>query len=187
MSRTALVSGAAVRALAVWAGAVVFGSIVGCGSASSATGAGARPQSTRALPDRITELCAGVSMGDRERPFFFHPLGIEGVREVLGERANAKFGREELRGVEITVRNAPGVTRHQVMRVLRCHAAWSEALGFDLTGNFEDPLAVGVPSVSLVVANEGVVIRIEGHDRAEGEEILRRASSLLETGTVASN
>jgi hypothetical protein len=123
-------------------------------------------------------------MGDRERPFFFRRDGVETIRAVLGEQANAKFAREELRGVEIAVRGGAGVTRHQVMRVLRCHTAWSEALGFETAG-FEDPLSVGVPQVSLVDSPDGVMVRIEGHDWAQGEEILRRASALLETGTVA--
>jgi hypothetical protein len=172
------------RVLAVGSGAIFLVTAVGCGAAGSSASVGPR-QATQPLPDRVGELCAGVSMGDRERPFFFHSAGVEAVREILGEQANAKFAREEVRGVEIAVRSAPGVTRHQVMRVLRCHAAWSEAQGFEATVSFEDPLVVGLPHVSLINAPAGLVIRIEGRDRAEGEEIMRRATSLLEASVVA--
>jgi hypothetical protein len=153
---------------------------VGCSSATTpSTLAAARSAASVVVPERVGELCAGVPTGERERPFFFRRTGIEGVREAVGEQANAKFAREELRGVEITVRRAPGVTRHKVARILRCHAAWRDALGLDLAGPFEDPLTVGVPEVSFEETREGVILRIEGHDQAEGEEILRRAKGLL--------
>ena len=137
------------------------------------------------MPERVGELCAGVPTGYRDRPFFFRPSGIEDIRELRGEQRNAKFGREELRGVEITVRNGPGITRYKVTRELRCHVAWRDALGLDLAGSFEDPLTVGVPDVTFEDTKAGLIIRIHGHDRAEGEEILRRAHSLLDTTSVA--
>ncbi len=134
------------------------------------------------LPERVGELCAGIPAADRERPFFFRSAGVEGVRQIVGEQANAKFAREELRGVEIIVRGGPDVTRYKVTRVMRCHAAWSEALGADVAGSFEDPLSVGLPKVSFEDGQTGTVIRIEGHDRAQGEEILRRAEAMLDRG-----
>jgi hypothetical protein len=126
-----------------------------------------------------------VPTGYRERPFFFRPAGIEDIRELRGEQHNAKFGREELRGVEITVRNGPGITRYKVTRELRCHAAWRDAVGLEVAGTFENPLTVGVPTISFEDTAAGLIIRIEGHDEAEGEEILRRAQGLLDTTSVA--
>ena len=167
------------------AATLALGGAAGC----SATNTAAQPVRpvAQAVPERVGELCAGVPTGERERPFFFRPSGVEGVREVSGSPRNVKFGREELRGIEITVRSAPGVTRHKVTRALRCYAAWRDALGLDLAGSFEDPLTVGVPEVSLSETQAGIVIRIEGHAQAEGEEILRRARVLLETRSVAAS
>ncbi len=165
----------------------LVGTLIGTAGCSSATAQVAPRPSAGVVPERVGELCAGVPTGDRERPFFFRRTGIDGVREVVGGRRNAKFGREELRGVEIAVRSAPGVTRHQVTRVLRCHAAWRDALGLDVAGTFEDPLTVGVPEISFDETQTGVIIRIEGHNQAQGEEILRRAQSLLDTSSVAAS
>jgi hypothetical protein len=129
----------------------------------------------------VGELCAGVPTADRERPFFLRPEGIEGVRRLVGERRNAKFAHEELRGVEIAVRAGPGITRHKITRVLRCHSVWRDALGMALDGSFENPLTVGVPEISFEDSPTGPVLRIEGHDQAQGEEILRRAETLLDS------
>jgi hypothetical protein len=135
------------------------------------------------LSDEVAELCAGVPEAERERPYFLQPRGIEAVRELTGEQHVSKFAGSELRGAEIAVRPTPGGTRHRLGRFLRCHIAWHDAMV--LTDGFEDPLRVGRPEISFYEAQPGLVIRIVGHDREQGAEILRRAEALLEPSTAA--
>jgi hypothetical protein len=135
------------------------------------------------MSDEVAELCAGVPQAERERPYFLQPGGIETVRELTGEQRFTKFGGAELRGAEIAVRPATQETRHRVARVLRCHVAWHDAMLFANT--FDDPLRVGHPDISFDETDRGLVIRIAGHDREQGEEILRRAEALLAPTTAA--
>jgi hypothetical protein len=157
----------------------LFGlALAGCGSAAVGPTA---PRGAReaVIPDRIADLCAGISPAERERPFFLQQESIEAVRELTGEAPSAKFGKVELRGAEIAFRRNAAGTRHQTGRVLRCHLAWHDVLGLVDSNAFEDPLAVGSPNISLDETEAGLVMRIAGHDRAEGEEILRRAEALV--------
>jgi hypothetical protein len=140
---------------------------------------GAQVPRKAAIPDRVAELCAGVAPAERERPFFLQQESIESVHELTGEMPSAKFGRVELRGAEIALRRDQVGTRHHTGRVLRCHLAWHDALGLVEASDFEDPLAVGSPDISIDETQSGLVMRIAGHDRAEGEEILRRAEALV--------
>jgi hypothetical protein len=128
----------------------------------------------RVASDRAAELCAGVPQSEWDRPSFLQPGGIDAVRPVMG-RSSIKLV-EELRGAEILVRSNPARTKHWIARVLRCHLADPVALAF--REGFEDPLTVGVPSVSIEQGDSGVTIQITGHDAAEGQEILRRAERL---------
>jgi hypothetical protein len=159
--------------------ALVGLALAGCGS--SAVGpTGPRAPREAAIPDRVADLCAGISPSERERPFFLQQGSIESVRELTGETRSAKFGKVELRGAEIAFRHDAAVgTRNHTGRVLRCHLAWHDALGLVDSSDFEDPLAVGSPEISLDETEAGLVMRIAGRDRAEGEEILRRAEALV--------
>jgi hypothetical protein len=135
------------------------------------------------VSDAVAEMCAGVPESERERPYFLQPGGIESVRELTGDQRVSKFADSELRGAEIALRATPGGTRHRLSRFLRCHIAWHDALM--ITTGFEDPLRVGQPDISFYEAERGLVIRIVGHDRVQGEEILRRAEALLAPSTAA--
>jgi hypothetical protein len=145
-----------------------------------------RPAVTTSGPnvsDAVAELCAGVPEAERERPYFLQPGGITTVRELTGDQRVSKFAGSELRGAEIALRATPGGTRHRLGRFLRCHIAWHDAMV--LSGDFEDPLGVGQPDISFYEAERGLVIRIVGHDREQGVEILRRAEALLRPSTAA--
>jgi hypothetical protein len=131
----------------------------------------------------VSLLCAGVPEAERERPYFFRQTGIDGIREFDGAQSHVKFARSEVRGAEIAIHTTPDVTRQRVARVLRCHIAWRDAVGFAVRQRFDDPLAVGRPKVSFDETEKGVVIRIAGHDEEQGAEILRRAEALLEQAT----
>jgi hypothetical protein len=174
-----------VRQTGLFAPVVLVGlALAGCGS--SATG-NAVPRAPReaAIPDRVADLCAGVAPAERERPFFFQQASIESVHELTAEMRSAKFGKVELRGAEIALRPSPAGTRHHTARVLRCHLAWHDAVALVDSTAFEDPLAVGSPDISIDETEAGLVMRIAGHDRAEGEEILRRAEALVASPTAS--
>ena len=156
--------------------ALVGLALAGCGTVGPT---GPRAPREAAIPDRVADLCAGISPTERERPFFLQQGSIESVRELTGESPAAKFGKVELRGAEIAFRRNDVSTRHHTGRVLRCHLAWHDVLGLVDSSDFEDPLAVGSPDISIDETEAGLVLRIAGHDRAEGEEILRRAEALV--------
>jgi hypothetical protein len=166
------------RKLLIGITAVTVSSACGCSVQRPAV---ATPAS--GVSDEVAELCAGVPEAERERPYFLQPGGIETVRELTGEQRVSKFAGSELRGAEIALRATPGGTRHRLGRFLRCHIAWHDAMV--LTDGFEDPLRVGQPQISFYEAERGLVIRIVGHDREQGAEILRRAEALLEPSTAA--
>jgi hypothetical protein len=155
--------------------AALAGASIGCGAHADASlvHTGLAPVATS---DRAGDLCAGLSEVEQERPSFLRPEGIESIRPVTAERPDVKFAVPELRGAEIVLRPGTAVTKHWVVRVLRCHLADPVALA--LSGRFEDPLVVGAPAVSLDDTSDRVVLRIAGRDGAEGEEILRRAEQL---------
>jgi hypothetical protein len=126
--------------------------------------------------DRAADLCAGLSSLDQQRPVFLRHEQIQSVRPLQGERSSARSLESEVRGAEIRVRATPALTRSVVVRALRCHLADPVALA--LSESFENPLLVGTPRVSLESSQDGLVIRIAGHDGVEGQEILRRAEGL---------
>jgi hypothetical protein len=128
--------------------------------------------------DKVADLCAGVPESEWARPSFFEPGQIESVRPLLGEARVVKFAKSELRGAEIAIRTTPRESKHRVGRELRCHFAWHEAAGLASREAIEDPLFVGQPDVSFDQRAGQLLIRIAGRDRAEGEEILRRAQIL---------
>jgi hypothetical protein len=101
----------------------------------------------------------------------------------MGEHRYIKFTEPELRGAEIWVRSFPGMTKQWLARVLRCHAATESAS----TAIPSDPFVVGEsPDVLVLETDTGFVIRVAGHDKAEGLEILRRAN-LLVYGSAGAN
>jgi hypothetical protein len=151
---------------------------IGCVPSSS-------PSSAKATSDQMADLCSGVPEAERQRPPFLQPSVIEGVRPFIGERRYIKFTEPELHGAEILVRAAPGVTKQWVARAIRCHVAWHDVGGLAARDGFEDPLIVGRPDLSFTETETGFVIRIAGHDKAEGEEILRRAQRLTEQPSTA--
>jgi hypothetical protein len=151
-------------------------SVAGCASSLDAS-ARPLPQTASAFEsDRAAYLCAGFSTGDQVRPAFLRQNQIEAVRPLHEAPSSVRPFDSEVRGAEIHVRNSSGLTRSSVVRALRCHLADPVALA--LREPFEDPLLVGTPRVSLESSQDGLVIRIAGHDDAEGQEILRRAEGL---------
>jgi hypothetical protein len=161
-------------------GAVAVALVLAASSACSSAPTRAVAAPTPVVSEEVAGLCAGVPDAERERPFFLQRSGIQSVRELTGPQRFTKFAKSEVRGAEIAVRPTAQETRHRVARVLRCHVAWQDALMFSMSERFEDPLRVGTPDISFDETERGLVIRIAGHDRAQGEEILRRAEALLE-------
>jgi hypothetical protein len=125
--------------------------------------------------DWAADVCAGLPEAEQERPSFLRAEGIEGVHAVLAEPM-AERSRSELRGAEIVLRSSTTVTEPWVARVLRCHLA--DPVAVALGGQFENPLVVGTPTVSLNRTGDRVTLRIVGRGTAQGEEILRRAEQL---------
>jgi hypothetical protein len=157
----------ALRATAVFAGM-----LVACAEPRVASPAEAQA--------RVAELCAGLSEADRARPVYFRSSEIVSVRPFIGEHKYIKFTEPELRGAEIHERPAPGTTRQAVASAVRCHMAWREAAGAAPQTDYEDPVAVGTPDVAFSETETTFVVRIAGHDEAQGEEILRRARLLVD-------
>jgi hypothetical protein len=137
--------------------------------------------SVRSPSEAAAQACVGVPESDRQRPPFLRSSGIEGVRAYMGERRYIKFSEPELRGAEIIVRATAGATKQWVARVVRCHVAYCTMFAPTAADLEDDPLLVGDPNVSFDETETGFVVRIAGHDRAEGKEILRRATRLTET------
>jgi hypothetical protein len=144
---------------------------------SQPTQVGARPAAAADFSsDRVSELCAGLSSPERERPSFLRRQAIEAVRPLEAGHSTAGLFANGVRGAEIRVRPSPDLTRNVVVRSLRCHLA--DPIALALREPFEDPLLVGTPQVSLESSTDGIIIRIAGHDGVEGQEILRRAEGL---------
>jgi hypothetical protein len=134
----------------------------------------------RAIEQRETAACMGIPREERERPVFLQGAALEGVRPVTGERRFIKTTVQELRGADIIVQAQLGMTKQWLARIVRCHLARHDVLGSGLRESFEDPLLAGVPEVSFDETETGFVVRIRGHDKVEGEEILRRAMRIAE-------
>jgi hypothetical protein len=154
---------------------------------ASAAGCASGSQNARAAttPEAAAEMCVGVPEPERSRPEFLQSGEIEAVRPFMGERHYIKFSEPELRGAELFVRSSPGMTKEWIARVVRCHVAWLESRGLTAMHGFEDPLVVGDPAVSFSGTETGFVVRIAGRNKAEGEEILRRAQRLVQAPQAA--
>jgi hypothetical protein len=159
----------------------VVGVALASGSAAcgpQATSAGARAPGDDFGSDGAAVLCAGLPTRERVRPSFLRQEEIEAVRPLEGSELSSRRSVDEVRGAEIFVRRTPALTRTFVVRVLRCHLA--DPIALALREPFENPLLVGTPRVSFESSQDRFVIRIAGHDAAEGREILRRAEALQE-------
>jgi len=142
--------------------------------------ASVQPERPHATPESMAELCAGIPEAERERPSFMQPSGIAGIRPLMGEFHYIKFSEPELRGAEIAAAASPGATKQWIARVARCHVAWADAMGV-AHEPYEDPLMVGQPDISVSETETGFVVRVAGKNKAQGEEILRRAQLLTES------
>jgi hypothetical protein len=132
-----------------------------------------------ATPDEVASACAGVPDVERDHPSMLQPPELEGVRQSLGEQRYIKFTRQELRGAELLVRPTPGVSRQWIARVIRCHVAYHELPGTNAPQALDEPLFVDDAQVTFDETDTSFVIRIQGSNRAEGEEILARAQRLV--------
>jgi hypothetical protein len=162
------------------AGALLALSLAACGAASSAG-------PVRTTPEQMTDLCAGVAESERERPSILERDSVESVHALMGEQKYLKYSVSQLRGAEIVVRAAPGLTRQWVARVLRCHVAWHDVVASGSGAGSADPLVVGRPDLSFAETETGFVVRIAGRSTAEGEEILRRAQEMASAPSAARN
>lgn len=118
------------------------------------------------------EACRGVVVGERdEAPW---GSGVESVR-ALRERDPRNLG-SLLRGAEIEVVAAPGLTRAWLERRARCHAA-RHRTGV-LPDAASDPLAVGAPEIEVEEAGPSLVVIVRGGSTDDNREILLRARAL---------
>jgi hypothetical protein len=132
------------------------------------------PRAQPAVP--IEDLCQGITAAEADRPSFLTAATVSGIRPFMGQHQYIKFTEPELRGAEISVRSSPGMTKQWLARTLRCHAAREGASGTSPA----DPFVVGgSPDVVVLETDIGFVIRVAGHDKSEGLEILRRANLLV--------
>jgi hypothetical protein len=132
-----------------------------------------------ATPDEVASACAGVPDVERDHPSMLQRPELEGVRESMGEQRYIKFSRQELRGAELLVRPTPGVSRQWIARVIRCHVAYSDLPGAAAPRIMPDPLLVDEANVTFDETETAFVIRIQGTNKTEGEEILARAQRLV--------
>ena len=129
----------------------------------------------RSLIARAESACAGLNEDERAHPPFMSSLAADDVRPATGEKRLLKSYVQELRGAELIVRATPGMTKQWLARQVRCHLAWYDVVGPWGHETFDDPFLVGSPEITFDELETGFVIRIRGRDKAEGEDILRRA------------
>jgi hypothetical protein len=127
----------------------------------------------------MASLCAGVPDAERSHPSVLQPPELEYVRQAMGEKRLIKTTIQELRGAELVVRAAPGLTRQWMARVLRCHIAYEDVTGLSLPEASLDPFRVDTAEVSFDETETGFLIRIRATNKSDGEEILARAQRLL--------
>jgi hypothetical protein len=132
-----------------------------------------------ATPDEVASACAGVPDVERDHPSMLQPPELEGVRESMGEQRYIKFTRQELRGAELLVRPTPGVSRQWIARVIQCHVAYQDLPGAGVPEASADPFRVDEANITFGETDTSFVIRIQGANKAEGEEILARAQRLV--------
>lgn len=151
-------------------------------ASSCARSSGNHPSTSAAVAS--PEACADVPSAERAWPSYYQAGEIDEVRPFMGEYHYIKFSEPELRGAEIVLRARAGVTKQWVARVVGCHLAYAGPFGADAAHHPDDPLLVGSPTVSFEETPTAFVIRIAGHNRTEGEEILRRARQLISASTA---
>ena len=146
---------------------------VGCGTASS-------PAEAPLSAEQVADLCANVGDDEARSPSFLATANVSGVRPFMGEHQYIKFTEPELRGADILLRSSPGLTRQWVSRVLHCHVARHGFAGTTAPDSVADPFVLETrPDLVVLETQTGFVVRVAGHDRGEGVEILRRAKLLV--------
>jgi hypothetical protein len=143
-------------------------------------------RAAKVLLDREESICVGLPEADRAHPPFLSWAALDGVRPVMGERRLVKSSVQEVRGAQLIVRATAGMTRQWLARQVRCHIAWHDVVGPRAPDGLDDPFMVGAPEISFDEAETGFIIRVQGTDKAEGEEILRRALRLVSPGDTPS-
>jgi hypothetical protein len=126
------------------------------------------------------QACLDVPALERDQASFLQPNQIESVGPFLGERRLIKTWVKEVRGAAVVVRATQGMTKQWVARVLRCHIAWRRVVDGGPRRRLDDPFDIAQADLSFDETETGFLIRIVGHDKAEGEEILRRTQRLAE-------
>jgi hypothetical protein len=137
-------------------------------------------RAARIILDREAQLCAELPEAERAHPTFLSPDRIEVVERLVEERRLMTTTVAELRGAQLVIRAGATIGVREIARLLRCHIAWRDAVGPHAPNALADPFMVGAPDVSLAESSAGVVIRIRGRDKAEGQNILQRAQRLAE-------
>ncbi len=119
--------------------------------------------------------CVGVSEADRDQGPFIHVEDISSVTPLYGEPPESPA----LRGAVVTFKPVWGLTVDFLQRVVDCHLARSNALGYQLADVPNCPMATPGTRASVTKTSEGFAVSLWSDDPASAQEILRRASMLV--------
>ncbi|HZU84562.1 MAG TPA: hypothetical protein VE987_16650 [Polyangiaceae bacterium] len=120
--------------------------------------------------------CAGVPESDREGGPFAHRDWITGVG-VVRERLFPK-APEQVTGVNVYLRAAPGVTQQWVGRVIECHRAHGAVVGEQVAAS-GCPLSLDGAQVGLSSTFSGFRVSITSKDITVAREVIDRCQGLV--------
>jgi hypothetical protein len=120
------------------------------------------------------EECTGVPTKEQE-------LGVLAYRDAVSTAQPLKeeyqVGKTKLtrdRGVQLTVRAQPNVTRAWLMRVATCHVALARS--GRITASENDPLLVASATVDVEEQTTGYLVSVHVADQAAAAEVMRRTT-----------
>lgn len=132
-----------------------------------------------ALRDAEARACAGISAEDRDMSPFEHREDVESVEPLVERTGPDKLPTERTVGAIVTFRAVPGMTAQWLQRVVDCHLARNAALGHAVPEMEYCPLVLQGATARVTSSDVGFAVAIRSEDAHTGQEILRRARSLL--------
>lgn len=130
---------------------------------------------SKALRDTEAIACADVARADRDESPFLHREDVLAVEPLL------EHGRAA--GAAVLFRRVPGLNAETMGKIASCHAARNAVMGHDRPGSSWCPLAVAEIRIDSAERPDGIVLLIGSSEEAGAEEVLRRASAVLSSGS----
>ena len=164
-----------------WMGVAGVGLAAALAAAPGCATAAPGPLSASLTPAQYAQLseeeCTGVPAKEQEMGVLAYRDAVSTAQPLKEEYQVGKTKLTRDRGVQLTVRAEPSVSRPWLMRVATCHVALARSGRIAASQN--DPLLVAGATVDVEEQTTGYLVKVHVPDQAAAAEVMRRATLAL--------